>query len=131
VVPNSGETFQNWQDANGKSVSTQTSYQFTMGAAATSYGAIFKGGSTAVSHEKSFSARRSIPAVSISNSGIISIVSSDNILSARVTDLLGKNILYCEPNSTRATFDAGSFTRGIYFVSARTNAGSTTQLVRK
>jgi hypothetical protein len=131
VIPNSGETFQNWQDASGKSVSTQTSYQFTMGAAATSYGAIFKGGTTNVSHEKTLSAVHSLPAISISGNGIISIMSSDKIISARVTDLLGKDILRCEPNGAYATLDASSFTHGVYFVSARTTAGSATQLIRR
>ncbi len=131
VVPNSGETFQNWQDASGKSVSTQTTYQFAMEAAATTYGAIFKGGPTGVLREKSLSAIPSIPSVSISGNGIISIMSSEKIISARVTDLLGKNILWCEPNGSRATLHAGSLTHGIYFVSARTNTGSTTQLVRR
>jgi lysophospholipase L1-like esterase len=131
VIPNSGETFQNWQDASGKSVSTQTSYQFTMGAAPTSYGAIFKGGTTNVSHEKTLSAVHSLPSISISGNVIISIMSSDKIISARVTDLLGKDILRCEPNGAHATLDASSFTHGIYFVSARTGAGSATQLIRR
>jgi hypothetical protein len=130
AIPNSGETFQQWQDAVEKSLTTQTQYQFTMGAAACAYGAIFKGGSTAVSREAP-SAVRSIPSIAVSENGMISIMSNNKILSARVTDLLGKNILYYEPNSNHAVLDVGSFSHGIYFVSARTGAGSVTQLIRR
>jgi hypothetical protein len=133
VIPNSGETFQNWQDASGKSVSTQTSYQFTMGAAVTSYGAIFKGGSTAVKQEPSLyvSVAHPAPAISISGNGIVSILSDDKIISARVTDLLGRTMAWRQPNNSRATVDISRFSNGIYFVSARTAAGQATCLVQR
>jgi lysophospholipase L1-like esterase len=130
VVPNTGETFQQWQDAGGKSITTEKRYQFTMGAAPSSYGASYKGG-TAVSRAQAPSAVRSIPSVVVSDNGMISIMSNETILAARITDLLGKNILYGEPNGNRATLDVGSFSQGIYFVLARTAAGSATQLVRR
>ena len=45
VMPNTTETFQNWADASGKSVSTSKLYSFTMGSVPITYNAMFKGGS--------------------------------------------------------------------------------------
>ena len=130
VIPNMGETFQQWQDTGGKSITTQTRYQFTMGSAASSFVAVYKGG-TAISRVETPSAYRS-PSVTVSGKGILSIISNEKVLSARITDLSGKSILYYEPNRNCATLDVGSFTHGIYLVSARTaGAGWTTHLVRR
>jgi|GEM_PF-1038069 len=51
VMPNSTETFQNWADAAGKSVSTSKYYTFTMGSTPVTFTAMFKGGSTATAND--------------------------------------------------------------------------------
>jgi lysophospholipase L1-like esterase len=131
VVPNTGETFQQWRDAGGKSITTEKRYQFTMGAAPSSYSASYKGG-TAVSRAQAPSAVRSIPSVVVSDNGMISIMSNETILAARVTDLSGKSLLYCEPNRNQTTLDIGWARHGIYLFSARTaGTGLTTYIVRR
>ncbi|NLE01607.1 MAG: T9SS type A sorting domain-containing protein [Fibrobacter sp.] len=45
VMPNSGQTFENWADKSGKSVSTKKLYTFTMPEAPVIMNAMFKGGS--------------------------------------------------------------------------------------
>jgi len=67
------------------------------------------------------------PSIAVSNKGILSITAHDKILSTRITDLLGKSILQCEPDGNHAEFDISSFSHGIYFVCARTSMGVTTQ----
>ena len=131
VMPNTGETFQQWQDASGKSVSTDTLYKFTMAAAPVSYAAMFKGGTTAVSR-----APLSIPlskpaAVTLASNGMLSITSSDRVLQARVTDLLGKVLATLEPNNVHATLNMHAFAHGVYFVSVSTIAGQMTRVVQR
>jgi len=50
----------------------------------------FKGGTTNVFARKTLSAVHSLPSISISGNGIISIMSSDKIISAGSPDLLGR-----------------------------------------
>jgi hypothetical protein len=130
VMPNSGETFQQWEDASGKSVSAQTSYKFTMGAAAVTYIAAFKGGTTSVSFARAPATLRS-PSVTLSDNGLLSITAHERILSARVSDPSGRCILHCEPNGRHAALDIGSFSHGTYIVSALTSEGLTTNKVQR
>jgi len=51
VIPNSGQTFEKWVDEKGVSVATTARHTFTMGDAAVSFTAVFKGGSTSVLDE--------------------------------------------------------------------------------
>ena len=72
------------------------------------------------------------PSIAVSNKGILSIISNETILSARITDLSGKSVLYCEPNANQAILDIGWASYGIYFISARTpGAGYTKALTRQ
>ena len=71
------------------------------------------------------------PSIAVSNKGILSITAHDKILSTRITDLLGKSILQCEPDGNHAEFDISSFSHGIYFVCARTSMGVTTQRIKR
>ena len=48
TIPNPGEKFQRWQDGTGKSLTTDTLYRFTMGAADASYTAMYQGGTTSI-----------------------------------------------------------------------------------
>jgi lysophospholipase L1-like esterase len=130
VMPNSGETFQQWEDASGKSVSAQTSYKFTMGAAAVTYIAAFKGGTTSVSFARAPATLWS-PSVTLSDNGLLSITAHERILSARVSDPSGRCILHCEPNGRHAALDIGSFSHGTYIVSALTSEGLTTNKVQR
>ena len=130
VIPNSGETFQQWEDASGKSVSAQTSYKFTMGAAAVTYIAAFKGGTTSVSFARAPATLRS-PSVTLSDNGLLSITAHERILSARVSDPSGRCILHCEPNGHHASLDIGSFSHGTYIVSALTSEGLTKEIIQR
>ena len=87
-------------------------------------------GVTFASNKETPAVAHRIPSIAVSNNGKLSVVSDDNILSVRITDLLGKNLMSCKPNGNNATFDIGSFSHGKYFVSIRTVAGPTTQLIR-
>lgn len=131
VMPSTGETFQQWQDAGGKSVSTQTTYQFTMGAAVANYVAAFKGGTVSVSNANLTALSHQMPLVSLSNGGALSVISGDRILSVRVTDLLGKDIALCKPNALTAKLDIRSLSHGTYFVSTQTVYGSITRVMQR
>ena len=132
VMPNSGETFQQWEDASGKSMSTQTSYQFAMGAAAVTSIAAFKGGTTPVSLSQAPLAAQRTPSVTLSVKGMLSIMYDEKIISVRIVDLSGRCISYREPNGNQAILDIGLASHGIYFVSVRTpGAGLTTYLRRR
>lgn len=131
VMPNTGETFQQWQDASGKSVSTDTMYKFTMAAAPASYAAMFKGGTTAVSRAPMTLAASQPAAAALASNGMLSIMSSDLILETRVADLLGKVLATLEPNDRRATLDMHAFAHGVYFVSVRTTAGNMTRVIQR
>jgi lysophospholipase L1-like esterase len=131
VMPNAGETFQMWQNASAKSVGTQTTYQFTMVAAATTYFAAFKGGTTPVLCAGKFSAPRVRPSVYLSASGKLSISSHDRILSASMTDLSGKRILTVQPDRSNVTLDIAGLSHEKYIVSTRTSSGADAQLLQR
>ncbi len=131
VMPNSGQTFQQWLDANGKSFSTQKLYKFTMGATASSYTAAFQGGTTSVLCTEAPSIVPQTPSITLSGNGRVSVMSHEKIVWVRITDISGKSMLYCEPNRDHATLNIGFFSHGTYVVSARTNTGVTTHLVKR
>jgi lysophospholipase L1-like esterase len=131
VMPSSGQTFQQWLDANGKSLSTQKLYNFTMRATASSYTAAFKDAPTSVLRTETLSVASQTPSITLSGNGIVSIVSHEKIVRVRIMDISGKSILYCEPKCHHATLAIGLFPHGTYVVWARTNTGVTTHLVKR
>jgi lysophospholipase L1-like esterase len=131
VMPNSGQTFQQWRDADGKSLSTQKLYKFTMGSAACSYTAAFQGGTTSVSRAKTPSVISQSPSMTLSGKGMVSINSNSKILSVHVSDLSGRMLVSRAPNGDYATLYIGPFPHGTFAVSTRTNSGVTTQLVKR
>jgi lysophospholipase L1-like esterase len=71
------------------------------------------------------------PSLAVSDKGILSIISDDKILFARIADLSGKSILKCEPNAARTVIDMHSWSHGTYLVTTRTSAGLITQTVQR
>lgn len=131
VMPGSGQTFQQWLDANGKSLSTQKLYTFAMGAAASSFSAAFKGGTTSILCVEAPAAVPQTPSMTLSDNGMISLLSQNKIIQVRITDISGKRMLQFEPNRNRAALDIGKFAQGTYLISTQTTAGLTTQLVKR
>jgi lysophospholipase L1-like esterase len=126
VQPGSGQTFECWQDETGTSLSTQKLFTFSMGTAARSYVAVFKGGTAIASRAAALTAKSPPVAVSLSGAGIASIDAFDEIISVRVTDVSGKCILSCKPMRNRASLDLAGLARGWYMVSVRTAAEAAT-----
>ncbi len=131
VMPNSGQTFEQWLDANGKSLSTQELYAFTMGATACSYTAAFKGGTTSVLRTEAPSGASQTPTIALCGNGKVAIVADDKIDFVRITDISGKSMLYCEPGRCRTTLDIGEFPHGMYVIAVQTVAGITTRSVQR
>jgi lysophospholipase L1-like esterase len=131
AVPNTGETFVGWLDASAKSVSTLASYSFTMAASPVSYIASFKGGVTHISGAAATETIHAKPSVFFSGKGMLSIVSSEKILSVRIIDISGKSLLGYEPNATHAAIDIRAYAQGTYFVETRTNIGVTTHSIQR
>jgi len=100
VIPNSGQTFQRWQDATGQSLTTQTQYQFTMGAGPAAYYAMFAGGSTGSLAPRVFAGVRPVSML-LATSGRLTVEAREPMLSLRLTDLAGKTLALYFPNNRR------------------------------
>ncbi|MBN1127778.1 MAG: hypothetical protein JXA71_02255, partial [Chitinispirillaceae bacterium] len=92
VVPNAGQVFTRWQDAAGKSITAQTQFLNTMGAAAVSFFAMYQGG-TAVTGDNpgagSMQLTENLSFVRAAD-GSISLQAQEPILLVRMTDLAGR-----------------------------------------
>jgi len=131
AIPKSGETFQAWKDGSGKTVSPDTSYRFFMGSAPASYMAAFKGGATSVSIAKTpVPVSRQAPVITLSEAGMLAVISPEPILSVNITDISGRELRFFKPGCNRTILDMRSFARGRYFASARTAAAMTKQAIR-
>lgn len=100
VIPNSGQTFQRWQDATGKSLTTQTQYQFTMVAGPAAYYAMFAGGSTVGLGPRVFTGDGSV-SMHWAARGRLMVEASESMISVRLTDLAGKTLALYFPNKQR------------------------------
>jgi lysophospholipase L1-like esterase len=130
VVPNSGQTFQRWQDADGKSLTTQTKYPFTMGTAAVSYYAMYQGGTPIIAGNRQPAGARQTGKVSIveNHDRSIAIQTREPLISVRVTDLAGRTVLHKRPGVCRIDLDEREIT-GARAVTVSTSSGSRTGLV--
>lgn len=127
VVPKSGETFQLWLDARGKTVSTQTTYSFIIGQFTGTYIAAFKGGATMALHNGDLSAKT--PYFALSKEGMLTIPSADKVLSVGGADLLGRDLRFERFTGNKAFLDIRSFAPGPYIVSVHTAGGSVRRIV--
>jgi hypothetical protein len=130
VVPNSGQTFLRWQDADGKSLTIQTKYPFTMGAAAVSYYAMYQGGTPVFADDRKLTSARLPGTVSFvkTRAGSVAIRSPEPMLSVRVTDLAGRTVTLKRPGICHIDIDEREIT-GARAVTVTTSSGSRTKLV--
>jgi lysophospholipase L1-like esterase len=130
VIPNAGQTFLRWQDADGKSLTTQTKYQFTMGAAAVSYYAMYQGGTPVIAGDQELTGARSTGIVSFAKTraGWMAIQSPEPILSIRVTNLAGRTVFLKRPGACHTDLDERDIT-GAQAVTITISSGSCTKLV--
>ena len=64
--------------------------------------------------------------------GDVSIVSTIEITTLQIVNMLGQNVLSITPNSKEFTIDVSGLSSGAYFINAITNGVTTTKkLIRK
>jgi hypothetical protein len=131
VMPNSGQTFQEWRSDSGKTLSTQKLYAFTMKASACAYGAVFKGGTGVVRSAEHTSPVQRSPSITLSGNGKVSVISDAEIIGVRITDVSGKCLFSFEPKRRHASFTVGLLPHGTYVVSARTATGITSRPMQR
>jgi lysophospholipase L1-like esterase len=127
VVPNSGQTFQRWQDADGKTITTGLQFLDTVEAAPVSYNAMYSGG-TAVAEKVLAKSTMQFVTIRRGNDGMVAVKSRDPILAIRLTDLSGRavNVPIHDARSVRID---GREISGVRAVTVTTPSGSRTRLV--
>ncbi|MBN1309741.1 MAG: rhamnogalacturonan acetylesterase [Chitinispirillaceae bacterium] len=131
TVPNTGEKFQHWQNGSGTSLTTDTSYHFTMGAAEASYTAMYQSGTTMLSEDAGTAVSRRKCAVTFrrSTEGMIVVRSEEPIFSVRVCDIAGRNIPFKRLDDRRVAFTEKEI-NGARVIAIETPSGSFTRRVR-
>jgi len=129
VIPNSGERF---RIGRTQAVNQYQPKHLSVhhGAAATSYGAILRAALPKSRTKNRFPPFVRCPPFQYRVPGLFPLCPVIKLFQ-RGSRSFREDILRSEPNGTCATLDVSSFTHGIYFVSARTGAGSATQLIRR
>lgn len=123
VMPNSGETFQNWADASGKSVSTSKLYSFVMGNTPVTYNAMFKGGSAVgVDDGKTCKIKQSA-VVMKTDKDILYIKAGSSISSVELFDIRGNLLSRKQYGSKSVTISLNRSGNGVYCVKVITDEG--------
>lgn len=124
VKPNSSETFQNWADATGKSITTSKLYSFTMGTSPVTYNAMFKGGGAVAVREKNCTGKKvqGISSITAINK-ILKITAQEKILSIDLYTVNGKHVLTVKPAVASVTIDCTTLGNAAYHVVMRTQRG--------
>jgi lysophospholipase L1-like esterase len=122
VVPNSGQTFQGWQDARGKTIAAASKFKDTMGAAAITYYAMYQGGTPVLERFTLTRAARTFTFVRGSEGGM-TVISKDPILSVHAADLSGRTIPVRLYGACHAVLDE-QYLAGTRAVTVTTSSGS-------
>lgn len=127
VMPNNGETFQNWSDENGKSASASKIYTFKMGSTPVTYTAMFQGGGVVdvmhYGHKAAFTDVAGTHNASVNltiNNRKLSLASVNTIKSATIFNLNGQIVLKQTCSSRDINLDLNSLSNGIYFIETLT-----------
>ena len=123
VLPNSGQTFQQWSDASGTTLTANTRHTFTMGSSECSFVARFQGGTRVTEVPPVRSAGRFAIRL-LASSAAVSIASIDEEMkSVRVYSPAGRSLVLVKPNRRFATIDMHAFKSGLYFIAITTVNG--------
>lgn len=130
TVPKTGEKFQRWQDASGKSLATDTAYHCTMGTVDVSFTAVYQGGTTPVTRGADGSSHHRYPVPKITCvAGMIVVESAEPILSVRVNNLDGREIISKRFDDRSVKID-GVEAAGVRIVTIKTASGQFTDRLR-
>lgn len=125
VMPNSGQTFLQWSDASGKSLTANTRYTFTMGSSECSFVARFQGGTQVAERNRTVPPAESADRITIRRSAsAVSVASIEEMKSVRIGDPAGRVLAMVKPNSRYTAIDTDAFTPGVYFVVITTVSGN-------
>jgi lysophospholipase L1-like esterase len=120
AMPKSGQTFEAWSDASGKSLTANSRYSFTMKNSECSYTAKFQGGTPIAGKEDIVPATNHLGGIIIgplTSIKTVSIISTEEMKSLRVYNTAGRIMETKYPNSHCTTIDMHAFNAGAYFVS--------------
>jgi lysophospholipase L1-like esterase len=125
VKPNTSETFQNWADATGKSISTSKLSSFKMGTTPVTYNAMFKGGGAVAVKCNLSGMKKDISTVQIGvNNRILQITAPERILSIDLYTINGKHVLTVTPDVSSVNVNCTSLGSAVYRIIMRTEHGT-------
>jgi len=129
VMPDSDETFEYWADASGKSLTVAKLYSFTMGAAAVTFNAMFKGGSAVAVMQNNVARVPCDFNIAYVNKRI-SVHANQNIQSIKIFDMNGKQVLSNHTVAQNVIVNVDAVRSGVYCVVAATSDGISKQMVK-
>ncbi len=132
AMPKSGQTFLQWSDASGKSLTADTRYGFTMKDSDCSYKAIFLGGTGIAGEDAAPAADAGCRMITGPSASVItvSVVSPEKIIRVRVFNPEGRMMATMKPAPPRAVVDLQTLNAGVYFVSIVTSKGAYVRTIR-
>jgi hypothetical protein len=129
VMPDNGETFLNWADADVHNVSSDKLYMFTMGDAPVTMHALFKGGDDVVSTEKKYLPNTNDALglalnINIENN-VLSISSSASVTGVKLLNIDGRSV-YSKQHivSSRIVIPVHFLSKGMYTAQISTTEGT-------
>lgn len=124
VKPNTSETFQNWADAAGKSISTSKLYSFKMGTTPVTYNAMFKGGGAVTVKDAIHIVKNNTGSVRFAvNDGMLQINAQERIMSIDIYTINGKHVFSDTPCASSVNVQCTSLGNAVYRVIITTAKG--------
>jgi len=125
VKPTASETFQNWADATGKSITTSKRYSFKMGTTPVTCNAMFKGGGIVGVKGNTTGIKTANRSARIAvNNRMLQIAAPDRIHSIDIYTVNGKHVLTVTPDASSVNVNCTSLGNAVYRVVIRTEHGN-------